>query len=102
MNKPTQTDIEKWAETRRMGVIRYSLLHGVLAWGVPMFFIMTFVVNKQRSDNPALLAVSAALWGFGGLCFGLTMWTISEKKYQKHIASIKPPPLPGQSTPPQT
>lgn len=99
MSKPPLTDIEKWAETRRMGMIRYTLLHGMLAWGMPMFFIMTYVVNK-KPDKPELVAVSAALWAFGGLCFGLVMWNLSEKKYQKHIASIKPPPLPGQLPPP--
>ena len=54
-----------------------------------MFVKMTFVLNR-KSDRPltaGLIAVSAVIWAAGGLCFGLAIWAISERKYRKYIES---------------
>lgn len=81
-------DIQRWEETRRKGKGNYLLMNGVLAWGVPMFAVMTFVVNKPPKTF-GLLAVSALLWTAGGFCFGLLTWHSFEAKYQKYMKSRK-------------
>jgi hypothetical protein len=37
-----------------------------------------------------LVAISAVLWTIGGLAFGLAIWTVSEKKYQKYLRESDP------------
>ena len=89
MNGQIPKDIQRWEETRKRGKWNFILVNGVLAWGVPMFAIMTFFVNK-RPDKPltlGMLAVSAVIWACGGFCFGLAMWAFSERRYQKYLAA---------------
>jgi hypothetical protein len=92
MNEPMPKDLQKWEVTRQMGKIRFILQTGVLAWGIPMFVVMTFFVNRQpdRPLTPNLIAISAVIWALGGACFGWMIWLLSERKYQKHLASRKP------------
>ena len=93
--------LKRWESTRQQGKLKFILLSGVLAWGMPMFFVMTFVVNRpsdHREQPWWLILVSAVIWAVGGACFGFTMWTISEKRYQKYLAANPPqvqPPLEG-------
>jgi hypothetical protein len=89
MNPSVPKDIQRWEKVRRGGKWRFVLINGVVSWGVPMFVVMTFVVNRSpdRPLTPGLVGISAALWAFGGFSFGLVMWTISERRYQKHLAT---------------
>jgi hypothetical protein len=89
MNSDAPNHIRKWEETRQKGKLRFIFLQGVVSWGVPMFVVMTFVLNRERanSDPPWMLLASAVIWAIGGACFGLAMWAISERRYQKYIAS---------------
>ena len=87
MNAELPKDLRRWEEMRKKGKRNFVLVNGLLAWGLPMFAVMTFFLNK-KSERPltaGLIAISAVLWAIGGLCFGLTIWTISERKYQKHL-----------------
>jgi len=91
MNEATSKSFQKWAVTREKGKWRFVLQTGVLAWGVPMFVIMTFFLNR-RPDTPlsiGMIAISALIWAIGGACYGLAMWTVSERKYRKFLESIK-------------
>jgi hypothetical protein len=92
MNSEMPKDIKKWETMRQKGKTKFILLNGVVAWGIPMFVIMTFVINRERArTKPAwLLLVSAVIWAIGGACFGLAIWTISEKKYQRYTAAKNP------------
>jgi hypothetical protein len=89
MNPEMPNDLRKWETTRQKGKVKFILLHGVLAWGVPMFVVMTFFINRQRDTTPSIgmLLVSAVIWAIGGGCFGLAIWTFSEKRYQKYLAT---------------
>ncbi len=78
-----QKDIDKWEVMREKGVARFLVLHGVLGWGLPMFIIMTFVVNHTSLDDLSRIFASVIIWGIGGLCFGYWMWRIGERRYQK-------------------
>lgn len=88
MNSETPDHIKKWEATREKGKARYILVNGVVAWGLPMFAVMTFILNRDRpkTDSFSMVLLSAVIWTIGGACFGLAMWIISERKYQKYLA----------------
>ena len=75
--------IKRWAVARARGRWHYVFMSGVFGWGVPMFFVMTFVVSKPPHLSPGLLAGLAALWATGGLGFGVTVWFFSERRYKR-------------------
>jgi hypothetical protein len=87
MSPEMPKDLKKWEMTRQKGKTKFILLNGIVAWGIPMFVIMTFVVNRQRVRTAGLLLLSAVIWALGGVCFGFAIWTISERKYQRYIAA---------------
>lgn len=82
-------DLQRWEKTRQRGKWKFILFNGVLCWGAPMFFVMTFVLNRggDKAATPGLIAISALIWTLGGMLFGLTIWTISERRYQKFLAT---------------
>src|SRR5262249_8159751 len=99
MGNDLPKDIQRWEETRKKGKANYILVNGLLAWGLPMFVIMTFFVLRKK-DEPLrldLVAISAVLWGLGGISFGLATWTMSEKKYQRYLRESPP----GDGGPPK-
>lgn len=77
----------KWQKMRVKGKGRFILINGLLSWGVPMFVVMTFVVNMPENGEMAfgLIAINALIWALGGLAFGYFTWTLSEKNYQKEL-----------------
>ena len=78
--KPVQ--LEKWKQTRQKGMLRYVLVNGVLAYGLIMFIVMTFVVHRDKlSVN--FVWISAAAWSIGGALFGVLMWMYGERKFRK-------------------
>ncbi|MGY1424505.1 hypothetical protein [Lysobacter sp. A289] len=78
--KPEQ--LEKWKETRQKGMLRFVLVNGVLAYGLIMFIVMTFVVHRDKlSVN--FVWISAIVWSIGGALFGVLMWIINERKFHK-------------------
>ena len=77
---------EKWARTRAKGKRDYVLKSGVLAYGLPMFLIMTFYVNRERL-TPSFILISALLWLIGGIFFGVAMWSVYEARYQADSAT---------------
>jgi len=87
MNSEMPKDLKKWEMTRQKGKTQFILLNGVVAWGIPMFVIMTFVVNRERAQTAGLLILLAVIWALGGACFGLAMWTIYERKYHRYMAA---------------
>lgn len=87
MDAKMPKNLQKWAITRQKGKRRYVLQTGVLAWGVPMFVIMTFIVNR-RPDEPltmGLIAISAVIWAMGGTGFGLATWAWAERRCLKYL-----------------
>jgi hypothetical protein len=88
MNSEMPRDLQRWAGIRQKGRPRFILVTGVLSYGVPMFVIMTFFVNRhpERPLTAPMLAVSAVIWALGGAAFGWVMWKITEGRYQKFLA----------------
>ena len=89
-NSDLPRSLQKWAETRQKGKWRFVCITGVLAWGLPMFVVMTFFVNRRTEVplTPGRIAVSAILWIIGGFFFGLSTWALSERKYRKYISKL--------------
>ena len=76
--------IEAWKKVREKGKARYIALIGG-SYGVAMFFFMTFFQFRNWL-NPRFIAISALLWIVGGALFGLTMWVVGERRFQKATA----------------
>lgn len=74
--------LAQWQKTRARGMRRFVLVAGVLSWGVPMFFVMTFIIGKP-GIRPAMIAISALIWLLGGALFGISMWFVTERQYRK-------------------
>jgi hypothetical protein len=70
---------ERWARTRAQGISRYVLFSGVLAYGLPMFVIMTFLIPHPKFTKPE----SAILWLLTGAGYGIAMWLMQEYRYRK-------------------
>ena len=79
--------VKSWAATRARGRWHYALTSGVIGWGVPMFFVMTFVVSKPPHLTTGLLTGLAALWTTAGLAFGVTVWFFSERRFRRLVPS---------------
>ena len=89
MKETMPKDLQRWEVTRQQGRLRFILLNGVLAWGVPMFVVMTFFVNfhgdKPRSAGMILLL--AGVWALCGAGYGWGLWSAHERKYRKYLAA---------------
>ena len=81
-------DLKNWEALRQRGKKRFILITGVLSYGVPMFFVMTFFVNRKSEvmPEPLRLGISLVIWLLGGAVFGLIMWKLNEGRYQKFLA----------------
>jgi hypothetical protein len=77
---------EKWGRTRAKGKLDYVLKAGVLSYGLPMFLIMTFFVNRSRL-SPKFISISALLWLLGGVLFGVAMWHVQESRFKAASAT---------------
>ncbi len=81
-----EKEFETWQTTRQQGTFKFILIRGLLSWGLPMFVIMTFIVNRSEREFTALyLAVNAAVWGVAGIAFGALMWHITENRFNREL-----------------
>ena len=88
MDEQMPRDLKNWEQLRQKGKGRFVLITGVLSYGVPMFVIMTFFVNRKSEvmPEPLRLAISLVIWLLGGAAFGWIMWKLNEGRYQKFLA----------------
>ncbi|WP_266183285.1 hypothetical protein [Dyella humicola] len=73
------SEFERWARTRARGKYRFVLFSGVLAYGLPMFVIMTFIIPHPKITRPE----SALLWLLTGAGYGTAMWLMQEYRYRR-------------------
>jgi hypothetical protein len=78
--------IERWSKKREGGKSRYILQTGVLGWGMTMFIVMTFVVNK-RPETLKNVLLALLLWLVAGVAFGWLTWVVNERLYRKAAQS---------------
>ncbi|WP_041590361.1 hypothetical protein, partial [Teredinibacter turnerae] len=78
----------KWENTRIKGKRNFILVNGIVSWGIPMFVVMTFFVNKPEEGHMSvvLICINALIWTLGGLAFGFFTWSASERMYKKELA----------------
>jgi hypothetical protein len=85
--------LERWENSRQKGLFQFVLTAGVLAWGIPMFCVMTYLVPHPKLS----VQQSAMLWSAAGVGYGLMMWFVQEHRYRKEIArrsALPAPPAP--------
>ena len=78
--------IERWKKKREGGKARYILQTGVFGWGLTMFVVMTFFINK-RPENLKGVFVAALIWLVCGAGFGWLTWEVNERFYLKATAN---------------
>ena len=88
MSKPRS--IQRWERVRAQGLGRYVLVHGVLAYGLPLFLVMTFLVHREQLSWRAVLVLALA-WAIGGAVFGWVMWHVRERLYRRLAAHFRIP-----------
>lgn len=79
-----------WSEVRKRGPLRFILNAGILRFGLPVTFIIVFLL-------PLLNNESVSSWSFvnqivtfivcsfiGGILYGLVLWCFYERRYKKH------------------
>jgi hypothetical protein len=81
----------KWAKLREKGHLHYVLFNGIVAWGLPMFFVMAvlpyfFGVPLRGQGIISNLLFGAVLWPVAGTLYGLSTWYFCEKYYLRNEA----------------
>ena len=84
-----EKDFKNWQQRRKQGALRFTLVQGLLCWGIPMFIVMTFVVNDVFNEQGiiqwAQVFIGAVVWSIGGCLFGAFLWFVTEQQYQKAL-----------------
>lgn len=91
--KKKSTFIKDWEDTRKMGRLKYALLHGSI-FGI-IVGTFTIIVSSYTSSNSnwkedfLINSVIFVLSGVAG--YFLLMWPINEYYYKKYIAKFTSP-----------
>ena len=72
-------EFDRWARTRERGMWRFVLRSGVVFYGLPMFFIMTYLIPHPRLNT----LQSALLWLIAGAGYGVATWIVQERRFRK-------------------
>ena len=84
-----EKDFKNWQQKRQQGALKFTSVQGLLCWGIPMFIIMTFVVNDVINEQGiiewAQVFIRAVVWAIGGCFFGAFLWFVTERQYQKAL-----------------
>ncbi|MEX6783680.1 hypothetical protein [Pseudomonas aeruginosa] len=78
------TQLSKWEEQRKSGALRFIVMRGVGAWGIPMFLGMYVgpTIAKHRGFTLKDILFNTALWLIAGALFGAFIWFLSERNYR--------------------
>jgi hypothetical protein len=83
-----------WPKTREMGRGRYTLIYGVLMWGIATGIGWAIVMAAMQGWDrlPFLLVGALILFPIGGIFWGRYMWRMMEARYQKELEarSLRP------------
>ncbi|QYR19613.1 hypothetical protein KZ483_17105 [Paenibacillus sp. sptzw28] len=81
----------KWEKLRAKGKKNFIIFNGVISWGVPTAILYTFLMSFMENyslrfnrDFFEMLILSIVLFPFGGIFFGLWVWSWTEKQYRKN------------------
>jgi hypothetical protein len=84
MTPMTEKQATRWKKTRQMGRGRYTLIYGVLIWGVATGVIWALAMSAIQGWErlPILLVLALVAFPIGGIFFGRLMWRIFEARYE--------------------
>ena len=85
---------QRWAKIRRLGPIGFTLLFGVLLWGVPSALLFSVLgawavplFTAEPSSIAGLLPIALVLFSLGGIGWGAAMWVLSERNFRRSLES---------------
>ena len=86
-----EKEFNKWTEVRKKGFSGYVLQNGFIGYGLRMFIVMSFFINKAFADGFTVKNVifNVSLWAIAGLLFGSLMWYIFEGRYDRELTKRK-------------
>jgi drug/metabolite transporter (DMT)-like permease len=76
-----------WEITRQKGKWHYIFIRWMLGWGGTMYILNLCFFTNIHHHNVFYIVWTAALWLGLGAIGGIILWYLSEKRYQKKIAS---------------
>ena len=85
------SQMKKWEEKRKQGKIKFIMTTGVICWGVTTGILwslaMFFIDQNPKTLKLFISFFIPGIIGFpiGGYFWGLIMWNLTEKKYQRYI-----------------
>lgn len=80
-----EASLERWKITREKGYWRFVFVNGMLAWGLPLFIVNTFMYARGLDARGVMVA--AAIWAVAGFSLGVLVWYFSERRYLKLTAN---------------
>lgn len=91
LSKAEKREIEvlnSWEKSRKMGIVKYVLLKGTLAWSlltIGIFMLISIIQSKFLINYEMLMYFLKMYIVFllMGTVFGLVSWLVSERKYLK-------------------
>jgi hypothetical protein len=77
--------LKKWEKTRKLGIVKFILIYGVLLWGVPVGIIWTIIMEIIFLGNAwfSTLIIALIVFPISGIAFGSIMWHYAENNYNK-------------------
>lgn len=81
---------KEWQQERQKGVLRWTVMRGLLGYGVPMAIF--FGVTNYRLDLTKILILVLGTIFVGGTLFGLFLWHFNERSYQRYLFRHGLPP----------
>jgi hypothetical protein len=83
MTPMSEKQAARWKKTRQMGRGRYTLIYGVLLWG--LFSGVTWALAMAAIQGwdrlPILFVLALIAFPIGGVFFGRLMWRVFEARY---------------------
>jgi len=91
MTPMTEKQAARWKKTRQMGRGRYTLIYGVLIWGVVTGVLWSIAMAWMQgwAQLPGLLVLALIGFPIGGYFYGRLMWRIFESRYHAAVQNGK-------------
>lgn len=79
--------LQRWEETRKMGLVPFVLVYGVLAWGLSTGVIWAVVMSVMSGWEKFFmrLLVACIFFPIGGVLFGFFVWRKNEQEFLKQM-----------------
>ena len=85
-NQALKTEAERrelWRQQKERGKPSFVWRYGALHWGTPVLFIFTAMCFLSLRSLPlVIIACNLLFCLYGGVVFGLRLWSRLEKRYQ--------------------